>query len=316
MNLAPLTSYQVADLEGILGHSLSAAELAHYNSQHSDEYGYFLMDPRPRGNRKLLLLWSGCWGRAILHYMQHYRQELLEIYSPLIVIDYGLVLSVTRDHKFPLPELVRDAWAAADAVIFSPIGACYGELSSEFLLRFVKPECKTASFTGPSQGCWWPICPLVGEHGAHALMAQGLSDDQIWQRFAVGTFDSKFEVRFAEQRAWLKGKQSFGSVRLSEFLERHYLNHKLFFTFNHPTYPVTTFCAESCFGILGEATKPEEFVLSLPIDAYMVGDIMPETHYEWDYYKFTYPMRYTSTWGGVEPYYRRLITEARTRWKP
>jgi len=313
MYRADLTPNQIDALESILGHVLSIDELAHYNSEHSDEYGYFLLPDKAQiGGRHLLLLYSACWSRGIWHYLAHYRPDVVERYYPVIILDFALVLSVIRDKRFPVPLFVEAAWRKADAVLFTPIGESYGPFSSEHLLRMVKPDCKTVAFTGPNQGCWWPVCELVGEHGAINLFNEGLNPDQVIDRFRDKKFDPKFDLRFAEQMAFLKGKQSFGSIRLTEFIQAHYRTHKLFFTFNHPTYNVLAFCADCALALMGMIPMGDEHSLSLPLDSISLGDIYPETHYEFEHYNLRYPMRYTA---GSEAFYERKIHEAYARWK-
>jgi len=309
MSLAPHQSKYIKSLLP----DVTPEEMAHYEQFHAED-GWFMMDPRPVEGRETLLIYAACAGVAFRNYFEHVRPEIREHFVIHHIFDHALVIHILRNHEFPLPRLVPRLFREADALLYHPISGAYEELSDSTLVRLLKPNCKAVRYTGPHHGCWWPICPHFGEQPVVRYLEKGLTPDEIWVKFLEGTFDPLFEERFKLQMEWLRGYETANDVRLTGFIERNYRKAKLFLTDNHASFHLIAYIADKCMGALGFPEMGEEHAVSLSPEKWVVGAAYPETHYEFDYYKFEYPMRFADTWGGIT-FYRDRIHEAFERWK-
>ena len=98
---------------------------------------------------------------------------------------------------------------------------------------------------------------------------------------------------------------------------RHYKTHKMFFTFNHPSFHLISYVMDECLGKLGFTQFGEDHSLSVPVNLSNFGGHYTETDYEWDFYKFEYPKRYVDSNSGARgtasQYYSRVICESIAR---
>lgn len=309
-----MTPNQVEVMARLLGRSLSKDELTHYEKYYGEDRGYVVLDDRPeQNNRKNMLFYTACNGRMIRHYVKNHRPDIYSAYNLHQLYVHSLVILSTQDKVIDFPDIVPALFRNADVLFYNPIGAVYQQFSDQNVLRFLKLDAKALSYSGPNQGCWWVICPIFGEHGAWELFDQGLSNQQVWNKLQDGSFDPKFEERFKLQMAWMKGHDSGTDAGMFDFILNHYKRCKMFFTFNHPTYNLIACIADQCFTKLGYTPLGDEHSISLPSDSCMVADVYPESHYEFDYFKFEYPMKFDKGMGGFG-WYKERITEARQRW--
>jgi hypothetical protein len=308
-----LNSSQLEFIDRTLGRKLTNEEVTYLHGNHGPDIGFIDFDERPTENRKQLVLYTACTGVQIRHYLKQHRPEVFNEYQITHVIAHGLSLR-SAEPGFKLHDIVPAMFKIADALIYNPVDAAHEGLSHVTILRSLKPECKTASFGGPHHGCWWLICPFFGEEPVWAYLDQGLTPDQIWGKVQDKSFDPLFKDRFTQQMAFMKGYQHATDVRLTEFISQNYKKCKLFFTFNHPSCHVLAFLTDECLGQMGFARLGQDHaVYQVAADEKMVGDVYPETDFEWQYYGLEYPQRWADRMGGLQ-FYRERIDEIHKKW--
>jgi len=309
-----LNDSQIEFVHRTLGRKTTQIELNYLHENHGPDAGFFELDPRPVEGRKHLVLYTACTGVQIRDYLQRHRPEVFGMYQITHIFAHALSLrSAAVDFK--LPEIVPAVFKIADAMIYNPVDAACAQLSDREIVRQVKPECKLASFGGPHQGCWWLICPFFGEEAVIHYLEAGFSAEAIWSKVLEEKFEPEFRRRFENNMAFLKGYQHGTDVRMTEFIADCYQKCKLFFTFNHPSCQLLAFVTDECLGQMGFERKGREHALTqVAADEKMVGEVYPETDYEWDYYGFEYPQRWSDRMGGIH-FYHEVILGIEQRWK-
>lgn len=309
-----LNSFQAEFIQSTIGRKLTDPELAEYAELNS-EIGCFGLENRPPNGRKTMILYTACTGYQVRAYLQDFRPEIYEEYDIQHILIHALALRCGKP-GYVVPELIPALFKTADFVLWNPLGGMIEPLSNQYLNRLTKPDCKLVSYAGPHQGCWWVICQLFGEQSVRRYLDNGLSADDIWGLFKAGTFDPGFEERLKMDMMFQKGYQHGTDSEIYEFIRDNYRRCKMFFTFNHATCHLIACAVDGCLGRAGyERLGLEHAVSVVPADHFMVGHIYPETHYEWDHYKFEYPMRWQQTaLGGIE-FYKDLITLIEKKWR-
>lgn len=309
-----LNIYQKIQIQNFIGRDITAGEEVYFSENCNPDTGFFEIDPRPNPGRMNLVFYTACTGVQMRDYIRKHRPEVHEQYQLHHVMAHSLSLRcAVEGHKFR--EIVSAIFRNADAMIYNPVDAGYEGLSDRDVIRQVRPDCKLASFGGPHHGCWWVICPFFGEEPVFRLFDRGATNEQVWELITTKTFNPCFEERWREQMAFMKGYQHATDVRLTDFIQDEHRKCKMFFTFNHPTCHVLAFCADECLAEFGFERKGREHAISVvPADDMMVGEVYPETDYEWEYYKLEYPQRWVGRMGGIE-FYRTVLPDVRNRWK-
>jgi len=228
-------------------------------------------------------------------------------------------LSMVLSHRLQLgrPDTnnsnVHKAFAEADAIICNILSDKFQEFSTNVLFKNCKPDCNIVSFVPPCCACWWPVAPYWGEEGVVWSMGLGISEEEMIKMFLNGSFYCEFPIRFKDQIDRLAFRERNRDVKISDFIKRHYKDFKMFFTINHPTFNLVAYIVDCCLAELGFKQLGEEHSLSLPVNHAGFGNHYPETDYEWDFYGFRYPKRYTNELGGPNVFYPHLIGEVITR---
>lgn len=309
-----LNQHQIEFVERALKRDLIPSELAYLNDNCGPDTGFLDLDPRPQEGRKNLVFYTACTGVQMRHYIMTHRPEVAAEYQISHVVAHALTMR-SAVPTFAVPETIPAIIKQADALIYNPVDASYPHLSSESVVRRVPEHCKLASFAGPHHGCWWLICPFFGEEGVVAMLTDGFTPQEIFRSIENKVFNPKFKERFEQQMAWLKGYQHATDVRLTDFILEEYQKCKMFFTFNHPSCHLLAFAADECLAHFGFERKGREHAISVvQADEKMMGDVFPETEYEWAHYGFKYPMRWTDRMGGME-FYRSQVERIAREWE-
>ena len=99
-------------------------------------------------------------------------------------------------------------------------------------------------------------------------------------------FSFDYKNRFTKSIEILKKKEEICDIKISEFIEKNIIKHKLFFTQNHPTTCVFIHCVNQILSILGYNHKYDEF--SYPINICNLMGEWPHTSYDIAYWNFEY----------------------------
>ena len=276
---------------------------------------YLQLDPRifsePRGKRKNLLVYSSCHCEQITDYLTRYRQDVLDRYYLHCLMTHRMSLARPESNN----RLVHAMFAEADAVIWNVLGPKFEEQSTDVLGKYLKADAQVVSFVPPCFAAFWPIAEFFGEEGVVEYLVAERTAEDIIAIFRSGRFECQFAWRFKDQIERLAFREKDRDVKLSAFVSRNYINHKLFLTVNHPTYPTVAYIVESCLGYLGFKELGEDHCLAREVNECGFGAHLPETDYEFRHYGFKYPLRFPNERGGADAYYTALIRDAALRWK-
>lgn len=308
-----MNANKVAFVEELLGRRMNSDELAYYEKFEGGN-GFLFLDEKPREKRPIFLLYAACHGQLMKDYIQTYRADIAQKYYLVWVNVLSLVVRGLWAKEFEFPWIIAALFNHCEVMFYNPIGVDYGPYTDQNVLRYLNVGAKVLSYAGPHHGCWWVVCPVHGEQPVHACFDRGMSDADIYASIINGTFDPQFPKRFELQMAWLKGYQTGTDAGMADFIERNYRKCKLFFTYNHPSYNLIGYITDVLMGKLGYPMLGEDHAIALPSDRGLFADQFPETHYEWDFYKFEYPMRWQHGHGGIG-WYKSVIADARQNWK-
>lgn len=295
---------------------IAGTGLDHVNKYHGEDNGYFVLDERPREGREIMLFYTACNGRQIRDYIRTYRPEVYDRYYLVQIYTHSLAVSGIWRNELGgdvLPPIIPALFDAASVLIYNPVGANYKQYSDQNVLRYLNKSATALSYSGPHHGCWWVICPLFGEECVYWYFDKGFTTSQIWAKLNDGTFEPEFEKRFNLQMEWLKGHESGTDAGAYQFTLDHYRDCKLWMTLNHPSYNLVAHIADHLLQKLGFTPLGDDHTMSLDPMRCAVADHYPETHYEFEFYKFKYPIRYTGGHGGM-PFFKKCIEDAHGRW--
>jgi hypothetical protein len=253
----------------------------------------------------ILLFYTSCHAEQFLSYLKQHRPEIIDSHYIFVLFTHRLLLY--RGY-FSL-ELVHAIFGHADLVITNPMNPKFEELSTIPLLPHCQPSCKIATFVPPSVSAFWPVVEVFGEEPVAKAMLDGLTADETVARYLAGTLDCLFEQRYQSQLERLRLREKDCDVAISDFIDRHHRDHKLFFTSNHPTFPLVGFIMEWLLSWLGFPPAGAD-PISLPTNGANFSNHYPETDYEWKHYGFTYPKRWEREWGGADKFYPGIIRKA------
>lgn len=301
---------QIAFIQSIM----PSADIPFYDKYHGEDHGWLVIDDRPRDGRKLMLFYTACNGRQLRDYIMTYRPEIYAEYYLVQVYVHSLVISGFWRKEFEFPELIAELIKNCDVFVYNPIGANYKYYSDQMVLRYLNIKATALSYSSQYAGCWWVICPLFGEDCVMSYFDHGMGVEDVWKKLNDGSFDPQFPIRFEKQMAWTKGHESGCDAGAEEFIRDHYKECKMWFTFNHPSYNVVGYICDNLMEKIGFKKLGAEHAISLPSERCIVADFFPETHYEFEYYGFKYPLRFPHGHGGM-PFLKKCIEDARGRWQ-
>ncbi len=276
---------------------------------------YLQLDSRmftePKGTRKNLLVYSSCHCEQIDVYLRKYRQDVLEKCYLHMLFTHRQALNRPHSNN----RFVWSLFSEADLVIWNVLGPKFNEQSTDVLGKHLQADAKVVSFVPPCFAAFFAVAEFFGEEGVIEYLVAGRTVENIIALFRDGQFECQFKWRFKDQIDRLAFRERERDVKLSAFVQRHFKQHKLFLTVNHPAFPTLAYLVDECLGILGFKQLGEDHSISREVNEANFGAHLPETHYEFEYFGFTYPLRFQNERGGVDAYYSALISDTAARWK-
>lgn len=264
-----------------------------------------ILHPEKGGPNDIMVFYTSCHAYQFIRYLTTYRPEVLEDY--LIVILYNHLLINARPH-FDL-NLLQLIMGRAAVVITNPFSEKFGDLSLHSLMVHYDPRTQTdITFVPPSVSHYWPVSEHFGEEPvARYIYNDGTTANEMIDQYLRGRFICMFSERSKRQmdRLGLRGQNC--DVQINKFIHDHQKTHKMFFTSNHPTFHLIGHIMDGCLKLIGYDAKGDDFNLALPTNGGEMRNHNPETQYEWDFYEFQYPRRYTTDWGGENMFYPAII---------
>lgn len=289
--------------------TMSSAMIKSFSNKYMVVDDRFLNPPKDAPDN-IMVIYTSCHAFQFMRYLHNHRREVLDDY--LIVILYNHLLINSRPH-FDL-NLLQWIAGMAHVVIHNGFSEKFGELSMHSLMVHYDARHTTGiSFVPPSMACFWPVCEFFGEEPVARYVNNEVSVDEMLRLYRSGNFECMFSVRYALQLSRLKTRELEFDVKISGFISRNLLSHKMFFTSNHPTFHVIGHIMDQCLTILNYKPNGDDFQLSLPTNGGEMRNHNPETYYEWDHFKFDYPRTYITDWGGHEIFYPSTIERIANR---
>jgi hypothetical protein len=270
-------------------------------------------DPNFHRGKKTLLMYLSCHGRAMMYYFKT-RADVTSAFN-LIRLETGpMLLAMQAGHPVFQNQALMEIFKLADIVVTYNMGPRHGLLGLDNVRPLLRPDSKMITIVAPNCTCFWPICyGYGGGIGVMEAMDRGLSEDQIWSLFLERKFEPYFNLRFRLELGRLQDKESYHDIGLAHFVERNHKKTKLWMAGQHPSYITMAWLGSRVLDKLGMPSEPEEHILKWDHTLGGMGG-QPETHYEFEHFKFEYPMRHMDDAGGL-PYYRELITSFASHWR-
>jgi hypothetical protein len=262
-------------------------------------------DPEFDPAKRTCLLYTSCHAYQLRHYLQT-RADFSADFNIHIMLVHVMLLSGMNQQ---MPALVSAVLPSVEVVLMHDLLGDYDSLNLKY---HVKTLPRSVLFPPPNCNACWPISTLWGSRELEPYFKSGLTPTEVFALLTSGKFNPRFAERMAAELVWLGEREAGCDIRISGFVERHFRTHKLWFTENHPTYNLEAWIASEFLRVIGYSPDDEEAILSLPHDELGTWNHNPETHYEWEHYGFTYPMRYGVDKFGWE-HYRDLITTKSSR---
>lgn len=212
-------------------------------------------------------------------------------------------------------RLVHAVMGNADFLIYNVLSEKFGVFSTNVLLKHMKSDLKLCSFVPPSCACWWPVTEHYGEEPVQMAIDEGLKVEEIVALYKAGTLDWKFQYRFQTQIDGLRHRERLRDVQLSAYVMRHYKMHRMFFTYNHPSFHVIAYLTDECLGHLGFKQLGEDHSLAVGQNEAKMGNHYPDHTAMWEFYKFSFPMEFQHERGGADAYYPQVIRDIAARYE-
>jgi hypothetical protein len=229
---------------------------------------------------------------------------------------------IRKQMKLPI-QIFKDA----DIFIYQPLADSYEYYSTKTILTLLKSECKTISFPYIYNTAMWPfiynsvdnfsdnkdfgeetttlakfkdIEPII------ALKKDGKTLNEILAMYDNNEISFNYNERYHHCQNILRKKEEVTDVKIVDFINKHYLKHKLFYTHNHPTKIVLVNCLNQILQILGYNESFDEFDNDF-IDPLLLKNKVtyPDSTSSNEYYKFNNP-------NINDQYYKNLIKEVYT----
>lgn len=249
--------------------------------------------------RPLMLVYSCCHAAQLLTYwfafstsyyiFNHYNVVYLSNYRSMQDAHYGAPPGEKRDLA-SLPasysEIFTALWRRADLIIHHP---AYGdtEFSPGHLLeKFKDNSFQRISFHSPSFGALWPLC-IFGDDWAKNELRRGVSADDLIAQLDKGTANCHLQERWAAAFERMQRKDRQVDIEIADFFEKHWREHRMFITVNHPSFTLMASQAMKIEAALLHRLRPgsvqlnkgqEDFLLQLPYNACNFQPVWPD-HY-------------------------------------
>jgi hypothetical protein len=260
-------------------------------------------------SKPLLVILASCHGRQLLTYF-NMKQDFRRRFN-VVRLETGPIFQYgNRGAVVMAMPLVKRIFNSADVLVTYNMGLNHGAFSLERVRGMLRADCKVVTFTAPNCSIFWPVA--INYCGILAVMYaldKGHSEYRILRDFDNGDFDPLFNLRWRLEMGRIEHRDSTHDIKLGDFIKRNHISHKLFMSASHPTFNTIAWLGAGIIGHLGFDTDDESTVLSYDYAHDSMG-LWPETHYEFNHFRFTYPVRHiTAPAGGME-IYRGLISEA------
>lgn len=256
-------------------------------------------DPDFQTHKQNCCLYTSCHALPLRTYLST-QMEFKQKFNVNIVLVHRLLLTGLEQIKSPL---IVGIFKNTSLILSNPFIGQYEPMN----LKYFPVNTGTCfTYVPPNNAALWPVVEHFGERGVVELLEQGMNPEQIWQMLEAGTFDSRFDVRWNAQIIRLAEREKSCDIGISGFCRRNLRKCKLWFTENHPTYNLIGYVGSQLCKLAGFVPDSEDACAVLNPAHCGDWNASPETRYEFEHFRFEYPMRFDKSLGGL-PYYKTLI---------
>jgi hypothetical protein len=243
-------------------------------------------------NKKTLFLYTCCHGAQLMSFWLKYStsQHITQTYNLCLAQNYRAQGDKNYSTGKPpgnvagIPDTHRDIFLAlfrkADVVITHP---AYGgsDFSPESLIAMTQPNVRVIKFHSPSFAALWPVC-FFGDAWAKELLRKGATPDAIIRQLRDGSVNCQLQARWEVAFDRLVRKDKIVDIDIARFFKRHWQRHRMFTTFNHPTFTLMGYQALRLEHIVEGRDGKEvgildyAMILGLPWDCCQMRPLWPD----------------------------------------
>lgn len=262
--------------------------------------------------KPVLLIYACCHGAQLCKYWLEFSQSgyvrgrynLVFIQNYRVQGDAHYLASTGESIKNPatLPDEYRElflaVWRKAELVITHP---AYGGTAFDPGSLFSNLGAKHArmlKFHSPSFGALWPVC-LYGDDWVKKLLRGGMLAEEIKEVLAKGHTNADLPSRFTRAYGRLLLKDTYVDTPIAGFFETFCRRHRMFVTFNHPSFHLMGLQAMQLEARLAGKTIACDpaHILALPWNACNFQPVWPDHQVTHTHLRLVYPMGYSDTVG-------------------
>jgi len=215
-----------------------------------------------------IVIYATCQGRILVDYLQ----QQIPGSSAVSIHNYEYIAG---DRLVTDDEHNRQILAAADVLIYQPLSSKYGKNSSDHILSAVSDQCIKISIPYLYNHSFWPLCvalqadledqpdrqlifarQIKNREIIDSLFDRGISVDEVIEMFDRGMIDFQCQQRFQDCQDHLIRNESLCDVRVADFINEQYLDHKMFYYPSHPTAVLMQHMADSICDLLEVSPLP------------------------------------------------------------
>lgn len=179
-------------------------------------------------NKKIIVCFGNCQAMQISRYLQTYLDQ-----SKFLILLYS-----NYDKKFTTDETVK-AISLADIIIYQPLSHHYKDLSADNIKKIAKKNAKLVSFPYIYNNGIYSLETdgekIIGKETILKLYKKGYTKEEIIKMREKGEINFKLKKKFKKSLKIMREREKNLDIKITDFIERNYLEKQLFLSHNHPT---------------------------------------------------------------------------------
>lgn len=246
--------------------------------------------------KNLCVIYANCQGGAIQKFLEHHP----DVASKFIchhISNYEFIFK-----KKPLP---RDILTQATLFLYQPTSAKHGEYGTQEIISSLHPACTKISFPYIYNNALWPFFEegeeIIGKEIIEDLFFNDVGMLKTLNLFFGIKLNCNFATRFTETMQILKKREEETDIVVSNFIAENLEHTRLFYTQNHPTNAVFSFCVNQIVDLLGIRPLPVNDIL--PDNFSQLPGCWPISPYDRLFFRY----KFINQDPGWKKFYRRLI---------
>lgn len=222
---------------------------------------------------KVCVIYGNCQGQIISEILKLYPKfckeyKIYHLYNILLINEKKDLMKACPLHQTNL-------------FIYQPIRDEHGIYSTNHIINNILPkDCKLISFPYIYNNALHVLAnktnnnnvfpnrtieyeEIYGAYIIHQLLDQGLTQNQIIEKFLNLEIDFDLENRFQKSIDILRTREQYTDIKISQFILDNYKDIKLFIKANHPTVPIYVECIQQLFRLLDREIPTDREITNL-----------------------------------------------------